>query len=258
MPLTDPQHPSHRFSGRVEDYVKFRPRYPAGLLDWLVEQIGLEPAWSVGDIGSGTGFLSELFLTFGNRVYGVEPNPEMRTAAERLFAGQPRFTSLAGTAEKLPFLMSSLDLIAVGQAFHWFDPERARREFFRVLKPPRHVVLVWNDRQGAGTPFMQQYNALTARLIEGDPKGKTVQTGEEAIHLFFGADGFLRGLFENRVTSDLEGLRGRLLSSSYAPQSDQPRYQATMNELEEVFRKTQVDGLVTFEYATRAYLGRLT
>jgi SAM-dependent methyltransferase len=63
-----------RFSSRVADYVRYRPSYPSALLDLLRSECALRSGHVIADIGSGTGFLSELFLKNGNRVYGIEPN----------------------------------------------------------------------------------------------------------------------------------------------------------------------------------------
>src|SRR5579859_1146028 len=88
-----------RFSSRVENYIKYRPGYPNAVIDSLTTKCGLTIDSIVADIGSGTGILTEFFLKHGNRVFGVEPNRDMREAAERLLANYPRFTSLSGTAE---------------------------------------------------------------------------------------------------------------------------------------------------------------
>src|SRR5436190_18889400 len=92
--------PTDRFSNRVDNYVRFRPRYPVQILDLLKTECGLSPEAVIGDVGSGPGFLAELFLTNGNRVFGIEPNREMREAGERLRQKYPRFSSMAGTAEE--------------------------------------------------------------------------------------------------------------------------------------------------------------
>ena len=57
-----------RFSNRVADYVRYRPGYPEEVIEALRSECGLRPGHSVADIGSGTGFLSELFLKNGNHV----------------------------------------------------------------------------------------------------------------------------------------------------------------------------------------------
>ncbi|HUA67135.1 MAG TPA: methyltransferase domain-containing protein, partial [Candidatus Saccharimonadales bacterium] len=91
--------PTKRFSSRVENYIKYRPGYPADVLNLPKEKCGLTNSSIMADIGSGTGILTELFLRNGNPVFGVEPNPEMRAAAERLLKKYPNFTSISGTAE---------------------------------------------------------------------------------------------------------------------------------------------------------------
>ena len=124
-----------RFSSRVENYIKYRPGYPPDMLDLLKKKCGLPDASVIADIGSGTGILTELFLRNGNPVFGVEPNREMREAAERLLGKHPNFTSISGTAESTTLKNQSVGFITASQAFHWFDRERARREFLRILKP---------------------------------------------------------------------------------------------------------------------------
>src|SRR5437867_6600426 len=126
---------TERFSNRVENYVRFRPRYPREVLELLKADCGLKPEAVVADAGSGTGFLAEQFLKNGNRVFGIEPNKEMREAGERLLAGYPRFTSLAGTAEATTLDDQIVDFITAGQAFHWFDQAKSRKEFARILRP---------------------------------------------------------------------------------------------------------------------------
>ena len=113
--------PTKRFSTRVEHYVRYRPGYPAAVLGFLKDRCDLSPTAVVGDVGSGTGILAEVFLKNGNTVYGVEPNREMREAAERLLAGHPSFRSVDGTAEATGLADDSVDLVTAGQAFHWFE-----------------------------------------------------------------------------------------------------------------------------------------
>src|ERR1035438_3538154 len=127
--------PTQRFSSRVEDYICYRPSYPADAIAFLERECGLTSQSRVADIGSGTGLLSEPFLRFGCEVDGVEPNAEMRAAGQRLLAGWPRFHSIAGRAEATTLPNGSADLVSAGQAFHWFDSDAARTEFRRILKP---------------------------------------------------------------------------------------------------------------------------
>ena len=123
--------PTKRFSDRVENYVKYRPGYPPALLDCLRQVCGLTPAAVIADVGSGTGILSELFLKNGTPVFAVEPNDDMRQAAELRLGHYPNFASVAGTAETTMLSDRSVDLVTAGQAFHWFDVSQAKAEFAR-------------------------------------------------------------------------------------------------------------------------------
>ncbi len=147
------QEPTHRFSSRVDNYVLHRPGYPADVLGLLRTECGLTPNSVIADIASGTGIFTRLLLENGNRVYGVEPNPEMRSAGETFLAAFPRFTSITGTAEATILAAQSVDLITAAQAAHWFDRGKSRREFVRILKPGGWLVLLWNERQPTRRPF---------------------------------------------------------------------------------------------------------
>src|SRR4051812_26588364 len=103
--------PTRRFSSRVENYVKYRPSYPAEVVELLAAECGLTPTALVADVGSGTGLLAELFLKNGNHVFGVEPNREMREAGERLLGSYANFTSVNGTAEATTLPDRSVDMI---------------------------------------------------------------------------------------------------------------------------------------------------
>jgi SAM-dependent methyltransferase len=152
--------PTQRFSNRVDDYVRYRPHYPPGVLDLLREGIGLTPRTVIADVGSGTGISTELFLQNGNTVFAVEPNPEMRAAAKRLLGGRANFHSVNGTAEATMLPDGSADCVVAAQAFHWFDPEKTRAEFRRILRAGGWVVLLWNTRLKDATAFSRAYEKL--------------------------------------------------------------------------------------------------
>jgi SAM-dependent methyltransferase len=245
-----------RFSGRVENYVKYRPGYPPAVLDNLRESVGLTPQWVVADVGSGTGISSELFLKHGNEVYGVEPNAEMRRAAERLLAGYPRFHSIDGSAEHTTLADQSVDLVAAGQAFHWFDPAAARREFGRILRPGRPVVLMWNTRHVGGTPFLETYERLLLEYGTDYQKVRHEGVTDERLREFFGRPPQASS-FPNRQQFDYAGIEGRLLSSSYAPAPGRPGHTDMLRELRRIFDAFNSDGRVTILYDTQVYVGAM-
>jgi len=244
---------TRRFSDRVDDYERYRPGYPEGVLGILRAGVGLTPAAVIADIGAGTGISTDRFLRNGNPVFAVEPNREMRAAAERRLGGRPGFTSVAGTAEATTLPAASVDGIVVAQAFHWFDRARARAEFRRILRPGGWVALIWNTRRRE-TPFAQAYEALLESFGTDYAQVKHERIDEAALAAFF-ATGFARRSVPNFQTLDLDGLCGRLRSSSYAPPAGHPRHAPMLAELEQIFRVHQHGGCVRFEYDTQVFFG---
>ena len=250
--------PTRRFSGRVEDYARYRPGYPREVLGLLERRCGLTRDSVVADIGSGTGILSRLFLDNGNRVFAVEPNDEMRREGERLLAGYEGFMSVAATAEATVLAEGSADFVAAGQAFHWFDPHAARKEFVRVLRPGGWTVLVWNSRRNTGTPFLEAYERLLETFgTDYREVERGGRSGPQEIRSFFAPAPVSAASFENRQILDFERLRGRLLSSSYVPAVGEPGYEGMLSELRRLFREHERDGAVTLEYDTEVYFGPL-
>lgn len=256
--MTIPSDPKQRFSNRVENYVRYRPGYPRAIIDLLRAECGLTPDSIVADFGSGTGFLTKLFLENGNRVYGIEPNAEMRAAGEQYLNDFPRFQSVAGSAEASTLPGACIDLAVAGQAFHWFELEPARREFQRVLRPAGWVVILWNERVHGASALLQEYeNLLHAYGI--DYASVSDRYPDRArLEQFFGPGAYREKYFPNAQEFDFPGLRGRLLSSSYAPVEGHPKYQPMLDAIDKLFRQHQRDGRVRFEYETRVYYGRLS
>jgi SAM-dependent methyltransferase len=243
--------PVDRFSNRVSDYSKYRPGYPAGLLRLLSSECGLTPASVVADVGSGTGKLTELFLSNGNAVFAVEPNRPMREEAERLLSGRKGFQSVAGKAEDTGLDPASVDMVAAGQAFHWFDPVGAAAEFRRILRQDGWVVLVWNDRVESDSHFLAEYDSfLEEYSIDYRETSRKSRLSPEKFRSFFGGEYREEGLL-NPQSIDFDGLLGRYLSASYALTRVHPRFPEALRVLKEVFDRHAGSGRLDFPYRTR-------
>ena len=249
--------PTRRFSNRVEDYIKYRPTYPAAVVRLLEVECGLSREAVVADVGSGTGILSELFLREGCRVHGVEPNREMREAGARLLASYDNFVSVDGRAEATTLSDSSVDFVTAGQAFHWFDPAGARREFERILRPGGWAVLVWNSRRTEGTPLLEEYERLLLEYGTDYREVSSKWAEGESIGVLFGPEEVREKTFDNEQVLDFDGLKGRLTSASYAPVPGHPNYEPLMRELAALFERHRRDGRVVFGYDTKVFYGRL-
>ena len=246
--LTDPK---KRFSSRVENYIKYRPSYPKEIIKFLTDKKILSKQSIVADVGSGTGILSELFLKNGNKVFGVEPNSEMRRAAERILEIYPDFISISSSAENTSLMSNSIDLITVGQAFHWFNFEKARTEFKDILKSEGYIVLIWNNRKKTGQGFSSQYEQFITKY---GTDYKHVRKREQNVDVFFN---YKKEIFHNYQELDFEGLKGRLLSTSYIPLEVNPTYEKMINELLKLFEKNEHNGKIRIEYDTEIYYGKL-
>jgi ubiquinone/menaquinone biosynthesis C-methylase UbiE len=245
-----------RFNTRVENYAKFRPTYPPIIIDLLKANCGWTETSVIADVGSGTGILSEMFLRNDNTVFGVEPNAQMRSSAEHLLSNYQQFKCIDGAAEATTLASHSIDFVTAAQAFHWFDQTRARLEFARILRPKGWVVLIWNERRLDSTPFLRSYEQLLLQYGTDYQKVRHENvTGQIAD--FFAPQRFRRESFENIQTFDFESLRGRVLSSSYIPQPEQPSFEPMIAALREVFEEHQQRGTIAFEYDTKVYYGQL-
>ncbi len=248
--------PTERFSDRVENYVRYRPTYPAEAIDALIEICGVDRSSTLADIGSGTGILTRQLLDRGLRVIAVEPNGEMRQAAESQLSEYGRFTSVDGCAERSTLPDSSVDLIVAAQAFHWFRYDEARREFARIVRAGGWLALIWNQRT-VREPLQQEYEAM---LREHAPEYATVchrNIPEASIERLFVPGSYRVLAFENAQWFDRAGFLGRIQSSSYTPAADAPGYRELVGAAERLFSRHEEDGRVRIAYNTELYLGQV-
>lgn len=245
-----------RFSNRVANYVKYRPGYPKEILKFLQDELRLETASVIADIGSGTGISARLFLENGNPVFGVEPNQAMRSAAEEYLKEFPNFKSVEGTAENTSLENKSVDFVVAAQAFHWFDKEKTRGEFKRILKNNGYVILMWNERQLETTEFLRDYERLLLEYGTDYNQVRHENVTAEILGEFFQAE-FKQKVFQNHQILDFEGLKGRMLSSSYVPAEESPRFGEMIKTLESLFTKHQKNDTIQISYDTNVFYGLL-
>jgi len=248
--------PTERFSSRVDNYVRYRPAYPPAVIELLRKECGLAPTSVVADIASGTGIFTRMLLENGSRVFGVEPNAEMRRAGEQYLATCPNFTSVAGTAEATTLAGHSIDMVTAAQAAHWFKLDVARREFVRILKPGGWVALLWNQRRVASTPFLRDYEQLLY-TYGTDYQDVRHERTTDVIDSFFAPMPFQSRQFEIVQEVDCAALEGRLLSSSYVPPPGHANYDPMLRELRRIFAVHASGRRVSLEYDTLIYWGRL-
>lgn len=241
-----------RFSNRVENYVKYRPGYPPEVLQTFREEMNLTQDSVIADIGSGTGISAKVFLENGNTVFGIEPNAAMRNAAAIFLKDFSNFKSIDGTAENTAIKDDSVDFVTAAQAFHWFDPAKTRAEFSRVLRAKGYVVLIWNERLLDANDFLCEYEKLLIKYGSDYEKVRHDNIDPNKLKEFFQND-FSRKTFRNVQTLDFDGLKGRLMSSSYMPTETDERFEPMIIELRALFENQAESGKIEILYNTNIF-----
>lgn len=252
-----PRASTERFSDRVADYVRYRPGYPPQLPGLLMEHAGLVPGNPVADVGAGTGILTRALLSCGLRVRAVEPNAAMRAAADVALSGVSGYASVDGSAEATGLPKASVKLVTAAQAFHWFDPPAARAEFGRILRPAGCVALIWNVRRLDGEFSAGYETLLEIHCPEYAEVSMRRHADETVIASFYAPAHYRRYDLEYLQPFDADGLRGRLLSCSYAPAVGTPGHAPMLVALDALFARCQRNGRINFEYDTRVFIGML-
>lgn len=255
-PHRPPADATTRFADRVQAYVRTRPGYPPGVIELLRTEAGLGPESTVADIGAGTGIFTRLLLETGAAVHAIEPNGPMREALVASVGGSSRLRAHATPAEATGLPDASIDLITAAQAFHWFDLDAAGREFRRILRPGGAVALVWNTRREDTTAFLAAYEMLLRRWSPDYRAVDHRNVGLDSIEPFFAPGRVGVHTFDHHQTFNFEGLRGRVLSSSYAPAAGHPNHEPMLAALRGIFDRHKEHGTVRFDYRTEVYLGR--
>ncbi len=250
------QDATSRFSRTVENYIRYRPGYPDALLAFLKTELNLNSDSVVADIGSGTGKSAALFLQKGNVVFAVEPNPDMRQAAEQLLHAFPNFISINGSAEATTLPTQNIDFIVAGTAFHWFEPKATRQEFQRIIKSGGFILLMWNVRNNERSSFMLAYEDFLLNHATDYHLVREVYHSTAEFDAFFGNHQWQQKNFVNSQTFDFEGLLGRYLSCSYAFPENHANFKDAKAALRVIFDEHQKNGQVTLWYDTMLYYGK--
>jgi ubiquinone/menaquinone biosynthesis C-methylase UbiE len=241
-----------RFTGTVDNYVKYRPKYPKELFDFLRQELGLVE--TICELGAGTGIFTRQLeeARIGKNIIALEPNDSMRAAAEREQRGKQSIVAyVKGTAECSGRPSREADCVLGAQCFHWFDLGKALPEIARITKPDALCCAIWNDRVEVGfnsdlEKVLQQSSGPYRELKRPDqtirdlqrllPHGKEVQ-------------------FDYHQDVDQEGLLGRMASTSYVMHGvdDKPAFNA---RLEDIYKKHEKNGKVRIIYKTRVFVWR--
>ena len=248
---------AERFSGRVQAYLAYRPRFPRGIVPFLREHGALPEDAVIADVGAGTGMLAEIFLEAGHRVLAVEPNREMLDACRVLAMHEPALEVVEGSAEATTLPDASVDLIAVGRAMHWFDWPRAHHEFQRILRPGGWALVATNGHRDGGTAMSNQLSEILRKSRTDSAEADTRRDFKDRLQEFLDASSWQRTTLDHSMTVDFPTLLGYAESLSAIPRPGERGYEGMVAELRAVFEEYQRDGSLVTPLTCNLHLGRL-
>ncbi len=238
----------NRFTGKADNYDKYRPSYPALLVDWLYS----DSIKSVADIGAGTGKFTVMLADKPWNVTAVEPNSDM---LEKLRINAPFATLVQASAEDTGLAPCSVDLITAATAFHWFDEVRFRAECQRILTPEGRLAVIFNNR--VQDALWEDCSRLFGELcgFKGHAGRRSIEDGGRFLLEEYFAEVQLFNA-DNSLTLDRTAFIGRNLSRSYALTEQHPKYAEFIRELHRIFDKHEQNGIITEIYKTTCYKGK--
>ena len=245
-----------RFSNKAEKYELYRPTYTEESILKILDLCNLVPSnkIKIADIGSGTGKFTKLLLDRGFIVYAVEPNEQMRIIAENKFRNHNNFNSINEIAEDTHLEDNSITLITVAQAFHYFELDKVKKEFMRILRADGKVALLWNFRLRE-SDFIREYENIIYNLHSNKIKPTHAQDNmtDEVFKKFFVNYEIVN--ISNSQEFDFESLWGRTLSNNHMPTENEPEYLKLYEDIKKLFKKYQQNGKVLFKYRTQIVVG---
>jgi SAM-dependent methyltransferase len=247
--------PYRQFALKVEDYIRYRWSYSSQAIETILQVAGLSEASVVADIAAGPGTLSHHFVNRVSRVFAVEPNREMRQVAENLLGHHPSFTSVSGLAHVTPLLDDTVDLILVGRALHWFEPEATRTEFLRILKPGGWLAIL--QTPCTDTALLEAIDTLRTEAYGWNVVGDKKHHIKVPPSFYFGHDAFETRYFPDVVQETWNDFLGRLSSFSPAPNVDhvlRPKFERAARA---IFDQFGTGECISITMATELKLGRM-
>lgn len=235
------------FVGKAQNYAEYRPTYPSDAITLILSLVN-RPV--VADIGSGTGKLSQLLVSGASTLYAVEPNRQMRNAAEDILAPYVNYKSVPASAEATTLPDKSIDIITVAEAYHWFDNEQAKAEFRRILSPNGYVVLLWN--RFGGDPYDDEKATIEAKYR----LSPAISYENRAISLF-GKNGYQTAEFDNSMLQTYEEFLGGWSSASYIPNEGTDAYVCFEEQAANLFHRHAQNGRIQTTVKTVCFYGKL-
>jgi len=160
-----------RFAPTVAYYESARPPYPDAFFAKVAGALGLDRSQRLLDAGTGPGILALGFAPYCRRVVGVDPEPAMIEAAREAAArAGVALELIEGRFQDMAEGLGAFDVVTIGRALHWLDPEPARRGLERVVAPSGKILVCRASSVKDGrNPWLETFDAVRRRWSGGRP-----------------------------------------------------------------------------------------
>jgi SAM-dependent methyltransferase len=229
------------FGQAADEYERYRPTYARDSVTWALGEAPLR----VADLGAGTGIMSRLLRQLGHEVTAIEPDEQMLA---RLPEASPGVAAVLGAAEAIPLADGSVDAVVAGQAYHWFDPDRALPEIARVLRPGGVFAAFWNDAD-SGT----QWTVKLVEIIDGPALAYAPRLVSDFGPLF---DQVEEGTFRHELPSTAARLLASTATRSPYLVADEAGRQAMLDAVSRLITDTGLGETFTMPMLTRVHRAR--
>jgi ubiquinone/menaquinone biosynthesis C-methylase UbiE/DNA-binding transcriptional ArsR family regulator len=131
------------FSGAAANWDQMRAELIGARTDLLALMDLFDETWTVGDLGCGTGHLSEALAPVVGRVIAVDESGAMLSAARRRLAAFDNVDVRSGSVETLPIEDGELNVALLFMVTHFvLEPTKVLSEVRRALAPGGRLVVL--------------------------------------------------------------------------------------------------------------------
>lgn len=219
------------FTNRAEAYAKGRPGYPKEAIEKIMEFVSSDTI--VADIGAGTGIFTKELAKYGNIVYAVEPNADMRKQLMNTLQPYASVKIVDGTAETTTLPDHSVNIITVAHALHWFQFDAFRTECERIIMPDGWIMVLYNHVPG------KEMTDFCRKAVDNFLPDPMVWS------------------FYNPIQYTWENWLAYITSQDDSPMPDGPRYEDHVMALKKEFERNSTDGLLCCDRITKIYCERM-
>jgi ubiquinone/menaquinone biosynthesis C-methylase UbiE len=157
-----------RFATTVPYYSQYREPYPRAFFETIAKRLNFTGRERLGDIGCGPAPLAIGFASYVGSCTGVDPEPAMITAArEQAAESGVTLNLIEARVEQLPETVEGFDIVTIGRALHWMEPQMTLRVLERIVAEGGLILVCGaSPPPGPSNPWLEPYNRIRSLWVD--------------------------------------------------------------------------------------------